>query len=83
MSKSTSTSNKKKTKKVELNGRHYRYGDLYDSWNKYQQSDFDGTGVDVNAPIPQENGDPLPSLAEQWKEDFRRRFRNVKSTGNR
>lgn len=81
MSKSTSTSNKKK--KVELNGRHYRYGDLYDSWNIHQQRHFDGTGVDVNEPIQQEKGEPLPSLAEQWKEDYRKRMKHGKSTGSR
>jgi hypothetical protein len=81
MSKSTSTSNKKK--KVELNGRNYRWGDLYDSWNIHQQADFDGTGIDVNSPIPQDNGEPLPSLADQWKEDYKRRMKNVKSSGNR
>jgi hypothetical protein len=81
MSKSTSTSNKKK--KIELNGRHYRYGDLYDSWNIHQQRHFDGTDIDVNDPIKQAKGEPLPSLAEQWKEDYRKRFVNGKSTGNR
>lgn len=79
MSTSTSTS---KQKKIELNGKHYRWGDLYDSWNSLQQSHFDGTGVDVYKPIKQENGKPLPSLADQWREDYNRRF-NGKSTGNR
>lgn len=82
MSKSTSTSNKKK-KKIELNGRSYRTGDLYDSWNIHQQRHFDGTGIDVNEPIPQDNGVPLPSLADQWREDYKRRFKNAKSTGSR
>lgn len=30
--------------------------------------------LDVYASIPQEKGDPLPSLADQWKLDYRRRF---------
>lgn len=80
MSKSTSTSNRKK---VELNGISYRYGDLYDSWNKHQQDDYDGTGISVYDAIPQENGEPLPSLAEQWKEDYRKRFVNGKGSSRR
>lgn len=81
MSASTSTSKKKK--KIELNGKHYRYGDLYDSWNVHQQAAFDGTSeYGVNEPIPQENGPPLPSLSDQWKEDYKRRNKNVKRTGN-
>lgn len=83
MSQSTSTSKKKKTK-IELNGKHYRYGDLYDSWNVHQKADFDGTSISVNEPIPQESGQPLPSLSDQWKEDYKRRMnKNGKSTGNR
>jgi hypothetical protein len=71
MSKSTSTSKKK----IELNGRHYRWGDLYDTWNVHQQADFDGTGPSVHAPIQQPNGPPLPSLAEQWREEYKNRTR--------
>lgn len=80
MSNSTSSSKKK----IELNGKHYRYGDLYDSWNVHQQADFDGTSISVNDPIPQDNGPPLPSLSEQWKEDYKKRFKNNgKSSRNR
>lgn len=82
MSKSISTSNKS-NKKIVLNGRSYRYGDLYDSWNIHQKRHFDGTGVDVYEQIPQDDGVPLPSLAEQWKEDYKRRNKNVKSPRNR
>lgn len=64
-----------------LNGIVYRYGDLYDSWNKFQQSHYDGTGVDVYAPVQQEKGDPMPPLAQQWKEDYNKRY--VKRTRNR
>jgi len=71
MSKSTSTSKKK----IELNGKHYRWGDLYDSWNVHQQSHFDGTGTNVYAPIPQKDGPPLPSLADQWREEYKNRNR--------
>jgi len=71
MSKSTSSSKKK----VELNGKHYRWGDLYDSWNVHQQAHFDGTGIDVNAPIQQQTGQPLPSLSEQWREEYKNRNR--------
>jgi len=52
-----------------LNGKSYRWGDLYDSWNTFQQQHFDGTGIDVYE--PQGN---MPSLAEQWKADARRRY---------
>jgi len=82
MSKSTSTSNKK-SKKIELNGKSYRTGDLYDSWNVHQQAHYDGTGPSVYDPIPQDDGPPLPSLSDQWKEDYKRRMKNVKSTGSR
>jgi len=72
-----------KKKKVVLNGRHYRFGDLYDSWNIHQQKYFDGTCDDIiYKPIPQDNGEPLPPLATQWKEDMQRRL-NVKSSRNR
>jgi len=52
-----------------LNGKHWRWGDLYDSWNQLQKDHFDGK-LDVYAPI---NG--LPSLAQQWKDSFNRRKR--------
>jgi hypothetical protein len=48
--------------------------------NKYQEMHLDGL-IDVYAPIPQEQGEPLPSLSVQWKEDARRRY--GKSIGNR
>lgn len=64
-----------------LNGISYRWGDLYDSWNSFQQSHFDGTGVDVYAPIQQERGDPMPPLAQQWKEEYNKR--HGKRTRNR
>lgn len=49
--------------------------------NMYQKMHIAGT-FDVNAPIPQESGEPLPSLATQWKLDAHRRY-NGKSTGLR
>lgn len=55
-----------------LNGKQYRYGDLYDSYNCFQQAHFDGT-FDVYAPIIQGDSS-LPSLAQQWREDYKRRF---------
>ena len=57
-----------------LNGKHWRYGDLYDTWNKFQQDHFDGK-LDVYAPVVDENGNTLPSLAQQWKDSFNRRKR--------
>jgi hypothetical protein len=53
-----------------LNGKSWRWGDLYDSWNQTQKDHFDGI-VDVYAPQP--NG--MPSIAQQWKEDYKRRHR--------
>ena len=52
-----------------LNGRHWRWGDLYDSWNQTQKDHFDGK-LDVYA--PQGN---MPSIAQQWKDQFKRRRR--------
>ena len=52
-----------------LNGKSWRWGDLYDSWNQTQKDHFDGIEVDVYAPQP--NG--MPSIAQQWKEDYKRR----------
>ena len=54
-----------------LNGKSWRWGDLYDSWNQTQKDHFDGIEVDVYAPRP--NGQP--SIAQQWKEDYKRRHR--------
>jgi len=49
--------------------------------NVYQRMHLQGT-FDVNAPIEQESGEPLPSLATQWKLDAHRRY-NGKSIGMR
>lgn len=51
-----------------LNGKSYRWGDLYDSWNTFQQQHFDGI-IDVYTPR-----DGMPSLVQQWKDDARRRY---------
>lgn len=50
-----------------LNGKHWRWGDLYDSWNQLQKDHFDGK-LDVYAPMKD-----MPSIAQQWKEDFKRK----------
>ena len=42
--------------------------------NKWQRLHLEGK-FNVYEPIPQENGEPLPPLAVQWKEDAKRRFR--------
>ena len=52
------------------------------SLNSYQQAHLRGE-CDVNAPIPQENGKPLPSLALQWKDSFRKAMNRVYSSRNR
>lgn len=59
-------------KKVSLNGRHYNCNND-PRLNKYQQAHLRGE-FDVNAPIPQDRGEPLPPLSQQWKEDIQRRF---------
>ena len=55
-----------------LNGTHYRWGDLYDSWNQPQKDHFDGV-IDVYAPLMR-NNIQYPSIADQWKVDAARRF---------
>ncbi len=71
------STNENKTENAEKNNvdkpvdRHF---------NKYQQMHLDGL-IDVYSPISQEQGEPLPSLSVQWKEDARRRY--GKSIGNR
>jgi len=79
---STSTSTSKKSK-IVLNGRHYKYGDE-SHLNKLQIMHLRGE-LDLYAEIPQsDGGPPLPPVAEQWKEDFKRRHRkNVKSSRRR
>jgi hypothetical protein len=57
-----------------LNGKQWRWGDLYDSWNQHQKDHFDGK-FDVYAPIVDEKGNSLPSLAQQWRDAFKRRLR--------
>jgi len=52
-----------------LNGKHWRWGDLYDSWNQTQKDHFDGK-LDVYAPQGK-----MPSIAQQWKDQFKRRRR--------
>lgn len=52
-----------------LNGKSWRWGDLYDSWNQTQKDHFDGK-IDVYAP----RGD-MPSIAQQWKDQFKRKRR--------
>jgi hypothetical protein len=57
-----------------LNGKSWRWGDLYDTWNNHQQQHFDGI-IDVYAPVVDANGSSLPSLAQQWKDAYNRRKR--------
>lgn len=78
MSNSTSTSKKKK---IKLNGKVYHYGDT--SHLQPMQIAHVLGKIDVYAEIPQDNGEPLPSLADQWKEDFKRRMNNGKSSSRR
>jgi hypothetical protein len=56
-----------------LNGKEYRYGDLYDTWHPIQQAHFDGS-FDIYAGIVS-NGVLYPSVAEQWKADFARKVK--------
>ena len=48
-------------------------GTAVDYLNVYQRMHLQGT-FNVYEPIPQENGEPLPPLAVQWKEDAKRRW---------
>lgn len=79
MSRSTSTSRKKK--KVQLNGRYHAYDDTT-GFNALQLAHRRGE-IDLYADIPCDEGEPLPSVAEQWKEDYRKRFIDGKSSRNR
>ena len=83
MSQSTSSSNNTtKKKKIELNGKSYKYGDI-SHLNKYQIDHINGV-IDVYAEIPQSVGRAsLPSLADQWKEDYRKRRNYGKSPSSR
>ena len=53
-----------------------------DHLNIYQKMHLAGT-FNVYDPIPQSNGEPLPPLAVQWKEDAKRRWGKNENTGNR
>lgn len=80
MSRSTSTS--KKRPKVELNGKFYAYGDM-SHLNDLQKMHRRGE-IDLYAELQQnDGGPPLPPVADQWREDYRKRFVNVKSSRNR
>lgn len=50
--------------------------------NKWQLLHLEGK-FNVYEPIPQENGEPLPPLAVQWKEDAKRRWGKNENTSNR
>jgi hypothetical protein len=50
--------------------------------NKYQIMHLEGK-FNVYEPIPQDNGEPLPPLAVQWKEDAKRRFGKHEHPRNR
>lgn len=72
----------KTKKKITLNGKMYNCRDD-PNLNAHQKAHLLGE-FDVNAPITQDKGEPLPPLSQQWKEDYQRRF-NVKNkhSGNR
>lgn len=81
MSNSTSMLNKKKSKKIVLNGRFKAYNDTT-GYNSLQLLHYAGV-LDLYKDLPQANGEILPSVSEQWKEDYRKRFLNGKSSRNR
>lgn len=54
----------------------------YDHLNKWQKLHLEGK-FNVYEPIPQEEGEPLPPLAIQWKEDAKRRWGNNENSRNR
>lgn len=57
-------------------------GTAVDYLNKWQRLHLEGK-FNVYEPIPQDNGEPLPPLAVQWKEDAKRRFGKYENPGNR
>ena len=57
-------------------------GTLVDHLNVYQKLHLQGK-FNVYEPIPQDNGEPLPPLAVQWKEDAKRRWGKNENSGNR
>jgi hypothetical protein len=50
--------------------------------NKWQILHLQGK-FNVYEPIPQDNGEPLPPLAVQWKEDAKRRWGKYEDSGHR
>ena len=48
-------------------------GTVVDNLNIYQRMHLEGT-FNVYDPIEQDEGEPLPPLAVQWKEDAKRRW---------
>jgi hypothetical protein len=52
---------------------------ISDHLNYYQKLHLLGQ-FNVYEPIPQKDGEPLPPLAVQWKEDAKRRFKNANSS---
>lgn len=80
MSKLTSTLKKKN--KIKLNGKFHAYNDV-SGFNELQLAHRQGV-IDLYAELPQQDGGPpLPPVAEQWKEDYRKRLKYGKSTSNR
>ena len=57
-------------------------GTALDHLNVYQKLHLQGK-FNVYEPIPQVNGEPLPPLAVQWKEDAKRRWGKNENSGNR
>lgn len=87
MNSITKNINVNKTKNVDNNNAERQGTNVmnptYDHLNKWQKLHLEGK-FNVYEPIPQDNGEPLPPLAVQWKEDAKRRW-GVKNenTGNR
>lgn len=57
-------------------------GTVVDHLNVYQRMHLEGT-FNVYEPIEQDEGEPLPPLAVQWKEDAKRRWGNNENSRNR
>ena len=87
MNSITKNINVNKTRNVDNNNAERQGTNVmnptYDHLNKWQKLHLEGK-FNVYEPIPQDNGEPLPPLAVQWKEDAKRRW-GVKNenTGNR
>lgn len=86
MNSITKSTSANKTKSADNNNAERQgtneMNQTYEHLNKWQLLHLEGK-FNVYEPIPQDNGEPLPPLAVQWKEDAKRRWGKNENTGNR